>query len=298
MKTKILKITGITLLTIIAIIWAAPYLLKGKITGLIKSAASKDLKADINFSGVDISWFHHFPNLTIGINDLAVTCVGEFQGDSLISAKRLDILCSVRSFLSGDSIKIYSITAIEPRVHARTHKDGHSNWNIVKSAGTSNSYNDSSARSFELDLQKYAIHQGYIDYVDERKDFHIEVFNLEHDGRGDFNSDQFTLKTKSTADVVNFNLKSIIPFQVTAKTSIDLTLHVDNSTHTYSFNTDQVLLNELKMHSEGFFQWINDSSYNMSVKFKAPSTKFKNLLSLFSIHLSKRFCKYRSKWSG
>ncbi len=289
MKTKILKITGITLLAIIAIIWAAPYLLKGKITGLIKSAASKDLKADINFSGVDISWFHHFPNLTIGVNDLAVTCVGEFQGDSLISAKRLDILCSVRSFLSGDSIKIYSITAIEPRVHARTHKGGHSNWNILKSAGSSNGYNDSSARSFELDLQRYAIHKGYVDYLDERKDFHIEVFNLEHDGRGDFNSDQFTLKTKSTADVVNFNLKSIIPFQVTAKTSIDLTLHVDNTTHTYSFNTDQVLLNELKMHSEGFFQWINDSSYNMSVKFKAPSTKFKNLLSLFPFIYQKDF---------
>jgi AsmA-like C-terminal region len=289
MKTKILKITGIILLTIVAFIWAAPYLFKGKITSLIKSAASKDLKADVSFSGVDISWFHHFPNITIGLNDLAITCVGEFQGDSLISAKRLDILCSVRSFVSGDSIKIYSITVNEPRVHALTHKDGHSNWDIVKSAGSLNRYNDSSARSFELNLQRYAIHNGYFDYLDERKDFHIEVFNLEHDGRGDFNSDQFTLKTKSTADVVNFNLKGIIPFQITAKTSMDLTLHVDNSTHTYSFNTDQVLLNELKLHTEGFFQWINDSSYSMNIKFKAPSTKFKNLLSLFPSVYQKDF---------
>jgi hypothetical protein len=289
MKTKILKITGITLLTIVAFIWTAPYLFKGKITGLIKSAASKDLKADFNFSGVDISWFHHFPNITIGLNDLVITCVGEFQGDSLISVKRLDIICSAKSFVSGDSIKIYSITANEPRVHALTHKDGHSNWNIIKSAGSLNGYNDSSARSFKLDIQQYAIHNGYLNFQDERKDFHIEVFNLEHDGRGDFNSDQFTLKTKSTADVVNFNLKGTIPFQITAKTSMDLTLHVDKNTHTYSFNTDQVLLNELKMHTEGFFQWINDSSYSMNIKFKAPSTKFKNLLSLFPCVYQKDF---------
>jgi hypothetical protein len=36
----------------------------------------------------------------------------------------------------------------------------------------------------------------------------------------------------------------------------------------------------MKLHTEGFLQWINDSSYNMNIHFKAPSTKFKNILSM------------------
>lgn len=289
MKTKILKITGITLFAIVALVWAAPYLFKGKIASLIRSAASKDLKAELTFSGVDISWFRHFPNVTIGLNDVGVSCVGEFQGDSLFSAKQLVMICDVRSFVSGDSIKIYSIIANEPRVHAITNKNGHSNWNIAKSGNFVNGYADSSARSFKLEIQHYSIHSGYLDYQDEKKDFHIEAFNIEHEGRGDFTSELFTLKTKTTADAVNVNMKGVIPCRITAKTSADLAIRIDNATHTYSFNTDQVLLNDLKLHTEGFFQWINDSSYNMNIKFKAPSTKFKNILSLLPFVYQKDF---------
>jgi hypothetical protein len=50
---------------------------------------------------------------------------------------------------------------------------------------------------------------------------------------------------------------------------------VDKKTHTYSFNTDKVYFNDLVLHTEGFFEWINDSSYNMNIRYKAPSTKFK-----------------------
>jgi hypothetical protein len=289
MKSKILKITGITLLTIVVFVWAAPYLFKGKITSLVRSTFSKDLRAYVNFSDVDISWVRHFPNITIGLNNLDISCVGEFQGDSLMSAKQINITCDVRSFVSGDSIKIYTITANEPRFHIRTNKDGHSNWNIVKSNGTPNGQTDSSARSFELAIQQYAIHKGYLDYRDERKDFHIEVFNFEHDGKGDFTSDLFTIKTKTTADAVNFNMKGVVPYQISAKTNMDLSLRVDIKTHTYSFNTDQVSFNDLKLHTEGFFQWINDSSYSMNIKFKAPSTKFKNILSLLPSIYQKDF---------
>jgi len=133
MKSKILKITGITLLTLVTFVCTSPWLFKGKIISLVKSAVNKDLRAHVEFSDVDISWFRHFPNITVGLNNLDVTCVGEFQGDTLISAKQFNITCDIKSFVSGDSIRIYSITANEPRFHATTHKDGHSNWNILKS---------------------------------------------------------------------------------------------------------------------------------------------------------------------
>jgi hypothetical protein len=289
MKTKILKITGITVLVLTGFVWAAPYLFKGKIIHLVKARISKDLRAHVNFSGVDISLFRQFPDIAVGLDDLQVVCVGEFQGDTLMTAKRFDIACNLRSFISGDSIQVYSITADEPRVHALVHENGHANWNIIKPAIYTGDGRDTSIRAIKPGIQGYAIHNGYVDFLDERKDLHVVVVNFEQEGKGDFGSEQFSLKTKTTADAVHLDAGGPIPFRIAAKTNIDMTFRVNNKTHTYSFDTDQVSFNDLKLHTDGFFQWINDSSYNMNIRFKVPSTNFKDFLSLLPSVYQKDF---------
>jgi hypothetical protein len=289
MKSKILKIAGLILFVLASFIWTAPWLFKGKITSLVKANISRNLRAHVNFADVDISLFRHFPKIAIGLNNVQATCVGEFQDDTLMNAKQLDIVCDVKSLISGDSIKLYSLTLNEPRFHAVTHKNGHSNWNIIEPDAGDYGNIDSTARPFSMDIQGYAIHKGYVDYTDERNDMHMVIVNLEHEGRGKFSSDIFTLNTKTTADAIHFDVHGAVPYRVTAKTSIDMAFRVDNKTHTYSFNTDQVSFNDLKLHTEGFFQWINDSSYSMNIKFKVPSTKFKNILSMLPSVYQKDF---------
>ncbi len=295
MKSKILKILGLVLLVLTTFVWATPYLFKGKITSLVRTRINRDLKAHVSFSDVDISLFHHFPQISVEINNLQAVCVGEFDGDTLITAKQLDIACSIGSLISGDSIRVHSITVNEPRLHAHILKDGHTNWDILKPPNSSLEYNGSSGKPIKLEIQRYAFHNGYIDYRDEAKDIHIEVVNLEHEGKGDFIADFFTLKTKTTADAVSLNFGSAVPYQVNAKTSIEMSFRVDNKSHTYSFKTDRVSFNDLKLHTEGFFQWINDSSYNMNIKFNALSTEFKNFLSMLPSVYQNDFASIKTK---
>ena len=49
MLKKVLKITGITLLLLIAIAFAAPYLFKNQIVTLIKKEVNKKIKAKVDF---------------------------------------------------------------------------------------------------------------------------------------------------------------------------------------------------------------------------------------------------------
>ena len=294
MKSKILKITGITLLVLIAFVGASPWFFKGKITSIIRARADKDLRAHVYFSDADISLFRNFPKMTISLNNLQVVCVGEFQDDTLVSAKQFDLTCNFGSLISGDSIKLNSITINEPRFHAVVHQNGHANWNIIKTDEYPGEHIDSSARAFNWAIQRYAVHNGYIEYLNEGKNIHLEVFNFEQEGRGNFSSELFTLKTKTTADALDFNYSGTIPCRLSAKTQMDLSLHVDSKTHTWSFNTDQIAFNDLKLHAEGFFQWINDSSYNMNIKFKAPSTQFKNILSMLPALYQKDFASIES----
>jgi uncharacterized protein involved in outer membrane biogenesis len=294
MKSKILKIAGIVLLVAATLVWSTPWLLKGKITRLVKAQLNQQLRAHVNFSDVNLSLFHHFPKITIGLDSVVVTCVGEFQGDTLVTASQFNIICDAKGFLSGDSVQVFGIAVQEPRVHAVTNAYGHSNWNILKATADPIQFTDSSSKVFKWGIKQYAIHNGFIDYVDERKKIHLEVVNLEQEGKGDFNADLFTLKTKTTADAVHFDYSGAIPYKVAAKTNIDLVFHVDNKTHTYSFNTDQVFLNDLKLHTDGFFQWVNDSAYVMNIRFKAPSTKFKNILSMLPAVYGKDFASIES----
>ena len=294
MKSKILKITGISLLVLVTFVGAAPWLFKSKITSIVKARANNDLRAHIYFSSADISLFRNFPKLTISLDNLQVTCVGEFQDDTLLTAKQFDLTCNMGSLISGDSIKLYSLTLNEPRFHAVVHQNGHANWNIVKTDEYPGEHFDSSARAFNWAVKKYAIHNGYLEYLNEGKNIHLEVFNLENEGRGNFSSELFTLKTKTTADAISFNYGGAIPCRLSAKTQMDLSLHVDSKTHTWSFNTDQISFNDLKIHTEGFFQWINDSSYNMNIKFKAPSTQFKTILSMLPALYQKDFASIES----
>lgn len=278
MKTKIPKITGIVLLILGSFVWAAPYIFKGKITALIKAQISEKILAHVNFSGADISLFRHFPKLSIGLDDVQITCVGEFQDDTLLVAKRFDMACDIRSLVSGNGIRVNSIMVNEPRLHAVVHKNGHANWNIIKTTDNDNS--DSVTGDFGWALQRYAIHKGHLEYLDEKKDLNVVMENFEQDSRGHFNSDQYTLKTKTTADTIEIRLTGSVTCRLAAKISMNVDFRVDNKTHTYTFNTDQVQFNDLKLHTEGFFQWVNDSSYNMNIRYKVPSTNFKNLLSL------------------
>ena len=294
MKSKILKMAGILLLVVITAVWSTPWLLKSKMTRLVKAQINRQLSAHVIFSGLSISLFRHFPDITIRLDSVVLTCVGEFQGDTLMTAREFNIICGVKGLLSGDSIQVNAVTAQEPSFHAITNPYGHSNWNVFKTSAGPMEFMDSSSRTFNWGIKQYAIHKGILDYVDERKKIHVWVVNLEQEGKGVFNDDQFTLKTKTTADAVHFDYDGALPIKVAAKTNIDLVFHVDNKTHTYSFNSDQVFFNDLKLHTEGFFQWVNDSSYAMNIRFKAPSTKFKNILSMLPTVYGKDFASIES----
>ena len=289
MKKKILLPIGLLLLVSVCLVLATPYLFKGKMIRLIRAQANKNLRAHVNFSDANISLFRHFPKITLGLQNLQVTSVGEFEGDTLIGAKQFDIAFDLRSLISGDTVKLYSFTIDDPRIHLLRHKDGQTNWDIVKSSPVSGDDAEALKRPLNIGIKFYVIHNGSVEYSDEIKKLHVQVDHLEHEGSGNFSADLFRLKTKTTAGAIHVDYSGKLPYEVTANANLDLVFRVDNKTHTFSFNTDKVKFNDLTLHTEGFFQWINDSSYNMHVKFNSPSNEFKNFLSVLPSLYQKDF---------
>jgi uncharacterized protein involved in outer membrane biogenesis len=278
MVKKVLKIVLIALLVLVGVAFAAPFLFKGKILALAKDQANKNLTAKVDFKDVDISFFRHFPRIAVGLEGLEIVGVENFSKDTLISAKKIDVAVNLMSIIGGSEMIIYSITLDQPRIHAIVNKEGKANWDISKPDSSTASTTETE-KPFKLALQKYSIEDGYISYKDEQGNMSSEIEHLNHEGSGDFTSDNFTLDTRTKAGAVSF-VYTNIPYLVNTATAIDAAIQIDNKTNTYKFKTDNISLNDLKLSADGFFQLQNDSTYNMDIKFNTPSNEFKSILSL------------------
>ncbi|MEO6316694.1 MAG: AsmA-like C-terminal region-containing protein [Chitinophagaceae bacterium] len=296
MLKKILKITAIVLLVLIGVAFAAPFLFKDKITALVKKEINNNLNAKVDFAAVDISFFRHFPKVALGLDNLQVTGISEFAADTLFAAKNIDVAVNIMSVLKGGPYKVYSITVDQPRIHAIVTKEGKANWDIVK-PDTAAATQAEAQQPFQLNLQSYSISNGYVKYEDASSNMSSEVSGLNHSGSGDFTSDIFTLATRTSADAVSF-IYANIPYLSRTKASIDAAIQVDNKTNKYSFKTDKITLNDLKLTAEGFFQLVSDSVYNMDIKYDAPSTDFKNILSLVPVVYQKDFASIKTSGSA
>ncbi len=273
---KFLKIFVISLIVLIGLLFASTFVFRGKIVSLVKSEINKNIHAKVDFTEVDISFFRHFPKVSIGLDDLVVTGADYFAADTLIAAKRLDATVDIMSFFRGKNMNVYNIFLVSPRINAIVTKEGFTNWNIVKE--NLNATDTTAAKTFNLQLQKYAIENGYLKYTDAQSDMSADIENLNHSGNGDFTSDLFTLKTATSADAVTFTY-GLIPYLSKVKTIVTTDIKVDNKNNVYSFDAVDALLNDLMINGNGNIKSLANG-YGMDINFKSASTDFKNILSL------------------
>lgn len=289
---KILKIVLIILVCLVGLLFATPYLFKGKIVSLVKKEINKNINARVDFEDVDISFFRHFPQVSIGLDGLQVTGKDFFAADTLIAAKRLDATVDIMSFFRGSEMKVRNVFLLSPRIHAIVTKEGFANWDIVK-ADTVAGADSSTTKPFNLQLQKYALENGYVKYTDAESDMHAEIENLNHSGSGDFTADEFILKTNTSADAVTFTYGAIT-YLAKVKTIVDADININNKNNRYSFSGVDALLNDLLINGKGHVQSIA-GGYDMDISFKTPSSDFKKMLSLIPAVYATDFDKVKAE---
>ncbi len=290
---KFLKITGITLVVLIALAFLIPVIFKKQIQTLVKKEINKSINAKVDFSDVKLSLLKHFPKVTIVIKDLSIVGLNEFSADTLIAAKKVDASAGLFNVLKGKDIKLHGLYFDSPRIHALVNAEGKANWDIAKASGDTTDNADTSASEFKMTLKKYEINNGYLVYKDEQANTFIEVEDLDHEGSGDLTAEVFTLSTITKAGSASISQDGI-PYLFNTKATISTDVKIDNTTNTYSFKTQDILLNNLELNADGFIQMANDSTFNMDIKFESPSNDFKDLLSMIPDIYAKDFNKIKT----
>ena len=276
---KILKIAGISLVSLVALAFLIPIIFKKQVQALVKREINKSINATVDFTDVKLSLFRHFPKATISIKGLTVVGKGEFAKDTLIAADKIDATAGLMSVLKGKDIKVHGLYAQNPRIHLLVNQFGRNNWDIAKPSTDTTTTADTSVSNFKLNLKQYKISEGYLVYDDKVANTYMELEQLNHTGSGDFTADEFTLATSTNAATFDF-IQDGIPYLTNAKTDLSADVKINTKTNTYTFKTDDIQLNALKLATEGFVQLINAETFAMDIKFSSPTNDFKNILSM------------------
>ena len=132
MRNKILKISGISLLVLLVLIIATPFLFRDKIFGKVQEELNKSLYATIQIESFSLSMFSTFPNFKLGLTNLSIAGKDDFKGDTLIKAGQIDVVVDLMSVIKGDQIEIRKIHLENANIYLLVNAAGKANWDIAK----------------------------------------------------------------------------------------------------------------------------------------------------------------------
>lgn len=278
MGKKILKILGVLLILILAVLIAVPFFLEAKIGDIIKNNVNKNVNATLDFSEANLSLVSSFPNAEVAFKDVVLINKAPFEGDTLFKATNLELTMGIMQLFkgTGESIAINNIYLDDALVNVVVDKEENANYDIAIASETTTTVEEpSTTDGFSFDLQSYEISNSRIYYTDNSTGITFKLDDFQHKGTGDLSLATSELDTHTDAfislemDSVNYLNKN--------KIKLDALIGIDLNENKYSFLKNEALLNQLPLVFDGFIK-LNETSQEIDLTFKTPSSDFKNFL--------------------
>ena len=277
MFKKILKIVGVLLLLIIGSLIAIPYFFSDQIKAKIESAINEKVDAKVSFADAKISLFKNFPNATVTLDKLLIVNKAPFLGDTLVAIDELNLKMSIKELMKDKSemMQIDGISSRNGKLNILFNNDGIGNFDIAMK--DKNPQDNSKSEPLSLKVNSYEVENFRFKYFDSRSKIKFVIDSLNHSGKGDFGTEKLDLDTKSTANVsldmdkVNYMNKLHL--------TLDAVLGIDLKNKKYTFRDNKAKINELPLEFDGFIQ-LTDVGQVYDLKFKTPTSSFKNFLGL------------------
>lgn len=282
---KALKIIGITLLIIIALLIAIPFAFQSQIKDMVKRFINQNVNAKVEFNDVSLSFISSFPQAHVSVSDLVITNFEPFKDETFASAKSISFTMPIKElFKKADQspITVNSIDVNELLLTLKTNKFGDANYDIAKETNTENTTTESN--SFVFNLEDYSINNSALTYLDEASNMLIHLSELNHKGNGVFSAETSELNTKSEAHI-SFTIDSTT-YLSNNTIKLDALIGLDLNSNTYTFKENKGFINDLPLEFQGYVKQL-ENGQEIDITFKNPESDFKNFLALIPKAYSK-----------
>jgi len=278
MKT-FLKIAGILVLLIVALMFILPLVFKGKIEGLARQEINKNVNAKVDFQGIDLSLFKYFPNFTLGINGLTVVGKDVFEKDTLANIRNTSVTINLFSVFKGGPYTITKVAVNSPVIKIRILENGLPNYDIAMPSEPEEQPAESELQDpFELILKNVTTTDGRLIYLDEQSDIQVYANGLNNRLSVGLTADATILHTKTTIDRLTV-VDGGMNYLTNARFRYQANIKADLKNEIYTLGKNELVLNDLILNFDGSVSFL-DEGMNLVLTFSAPKNKFKSILSL------------------
>jgi AsmA protein len=272
---KVFKISGIAAASILLLMFLLPILFPTFVSDKIKDWAKNAVTTDLNFSKTRLSFFKHFPSLTLTLYDCTLKGSEPYPKEDLINAKEISLGINLASLLSK-KITIDEIYLTKSNINISVNEKGLPNYNIYKSDTTAVVQNTKDSNSTSLKIERIQIEKSNIKYDDQSLPILVFAKGVNYIGKGDLSKAIFDLASSVKIDSFDLNYANK-HYIGSKKVKGNLITKINTQSLAFVFEKNEVVLNSLPFDFNGKFEFLKDG-YGMNFKLKTTNADLYEVL--------------------
>jgi len=266
---KALKITGITFGSVLLLMFLMPILFPGKIAEEVKAFANKKLNGKLDFKEANLSFFNHFPSLTLTLTDFSLKGSAPYKNETLLSANEVSFGIDLSSLIFDKSVTIDKIYVSNALINVKVNAKGEANYNVYIAEEETKPRDTTSTTSLRLD--KIAIIDSHLVYNDQSTKILIDANGFNYIGNGDLDQAIFDIYTE--AEIADFDFTyDGQQYLKNKKVKADLITKINTNSLAFVFQQNNLKINKLPVEFNGKFDFLSNG-YDMDFNIKSEDSK-------------------------
>ena len=273
-------------LLILILLFTVPLVFRDKIKEKVESVVNESVNARISFGEYKLGFFKDFPNLTFSLNDLSVSGTGRFEGDTLASAKSINMVFNLKSLFGKQGYELKSLSIDRAGISTLVLDDGSANWDIMKETGESETEDDSSS-DMKILLKEVKVLNSSFSYIDRESNIAVWLGGMNAGLSGDLAGSVTDLAITLRSDDFSFSMDDM-NYISRARANAVVNVIADLDSMIFRLSDNSVSVNDLILKLAGTVIMPEDD-IETDLTFMADETSFKSLISLIPAFYMKDF---------
>jgi AsmA protein len=251
---KSLKVLGISIGLLLLLLFILPLLFPNFLSDKVKEYANQKLNSELHFKETNVSFFKHFPTLTVSLEDVVLHGSKPFVNDTLIKSKEIGFGLDIMSVLFQKQIKIDKIFIEDAIISVQVNSKGEPNYNVYISDESIENHESEPA---SLKLSRIQIKNTTIIYDDYSINMFIKAKGFSYVGKGDLDKAVFDLVSEAKINSFDFTFDGeqyLRQKSVNAK----LVTRINTESLAFLFQENNLKINKLPVDFKGEFNFLKN----------------------------------------
>ena len=275
------KWTGIFIAFILLMLFLIPMLFPGKIEAEVKKLANKRLSGELSFQNTKLSFFTHFPSLTVSLDDISLMGSAPYANDTLLKADQVAFGINLKRLIFDKEVKVDELYVSEGLINIKVNQKGQANYNVYISPETRKDEPkdpDDPESGTAIQLDRIDFRNCHVIYNDHSAKMLVDAYGFNYLGKGGLSKDVFDLETNADIDSLDFYYDRF-PYLKRKEVHADLITRVNTNALSFILEKNELRINELPVEFTGFFTIYRDG-YNIGIDAASENTTLKDIFSV------------------